>query len=217
VAPAAAENVLENGISTATSAHARMHACRARARHRLPTPRGYKMSSRSAFSDDSEAEHASQILFSFTVSGTRHAVSGTRHVGAGDAGSRSGLRSTRAVGRPAKVAHPLASSFTVGAAGLPDRRLDIDSTEARMLTWQDQSTVRDLIRPGGTKAKMTFCTARSHRRCSVSHLQLKPEMTICTRSVALTKLKRERRGLNAFPSAALKLPVRAVAEGGHGG
>ena len=45
---------------------------------------------------------------------------------------------------------------------------------------------------------MTFCTARSHRRCSVSHLQLKPEMTICTRSVALTKLKRGRRGLNAF-------------------
>ena len=48
---------------------------------------------------------------------------------------------------------------------------------------------------------MTFCTARSHRRCSVSHLQLKPEMTICTRSVALTKLKRGRRGLNAFPIA----------------
>jgi len=53
---------------------------------------------------------------------------------------------------------------------------------------------------------MTFCTARSHRRCSVSHLQLKPEMTICTRSVALTKLKRERRGLNAFPGNAQQDP-----------
>jgi hypothetical protein len=32
----------------------------------------------------------------------------------------------------------------------------------------------------------------------------KPEMTICTRSVALTKLKRGRRGLNTFPGKGKK-------------
>ena len=39
-----------------------------------------------------------------------------RALGAGDAGSRSGLRGTRAVGRPAKVAHPLASGVPRGSS-----------------------------------------------------------------------------------------------------
>jgi hypothetical protein len=40
-------------------------------------------------------------------------------LGAGDAGSRSGVRGTREVGLPAKVAHPLAYSVTVDAARSP--------------------------------------------------------------------------------------------------
>ena len=43
----------------------------------------------------------------------------------------------------------------------------------------------------------------------------KPEMSICTRSVALTKLKRGRRGLNAFPIAqqqtSSRVPLNGVA------
>jgi len=47
------------------------------------------------------------------------------------------------------------------------------------------------------KPKWLF--VRRTRRCSGSSQKLpKPEMTICTRSVALTKLKRGRLGLNAF-------------------
>jgi hypothetical protein len=80
-----------------------------------------------------------------------------------------------------------------------------------------KNTKRDLLRRGGTKAKMTICTGEVIGGVRVSQKLPKPEMTICTRSVALTKLMRGRQGLNAFPSAALQLPVRAVAEGGHGG
>ena len=44
----------------------------------------------------------------------------------------------------------------------------------------------------------------------------KPEMSICTRSVALTKLKRGRRGLNTFPIAQQQTSSRVPAERGGG-
>jgi hypothetical protein len=54
---------------------------------------------------------------------------------------------------------------------------------------------------------MTICTGEVIGGVRVSQKLPKPEMTICTRSVALTKLKRGRRGLNAFPGKAQQDPA----------
>ena len=67
-----------------------------------------------------------------------------RALGAGDAGSRSGLRGTRAVGRPAKVAHPLASGVPRGSS--LSQPLSVTSTLKSPRTWQHGVGLRVCMR-----------------------------------------------------------------------
>ena len=71
---------------------------------------------------------------------------------------------------------------------------------------------RDVFRRGGTKAKMRFRTGDLIGGVRIPQKLPKPEMSIRTRSVALTKLKRGRRGLNAKDNKTRAQAMPSLAE-----